>query len=247
MLLIHGLAAKAEVWEPLVSLLEKQGTYRLIAFDLLGFGRSPKPQHLRYTVHDHVSSVMASLERSVKDDKIIVIGHSMGCLIASHMATLYPNMVKRLILYEPPLFADSPEFRSHRKRRQFYFALYGMLIKRPHLYFRYSKLTNRRKKAVALQTSPDDWNAFSQSLQNTIMEQTAYKELRTITVPTDIIYGKYDFIVTRKEVKDMLKANPHIVFHLVKEMHDITQRSARYIDVLLRRSTPQPKVKGINA
>lgn len=218
--------------------------YRLIAFDLLGFGRSPKPAHLRYAVHDHVSSVMASLERSVKNDKIIIIGHSMGCLIASHIATLYPEMVKRLVLYEPPLFADSPEFRSHSKRRQFYFSLYSMLIKRPHLYFRYSKLANRRRAALALQTSPDDWNAFSRSLQNTIMEQTAYDELRDITVPTDIIYGKYDFIVTRKEVKDMLKANPNIAFHLVNEMHDITPRSAHYIDLLLRRSSRSPKLGG---
>ena len=65
------------------------------------------------------------------------------------------------------------------------------------------------------------------------MDQRAYDELKAVEVPTDIIYGKFDLVVTRSEVKDMLKANPNVKFHLVNEMHDITKKAGRYIISLL--------------
>lgn len=87
-------------------------------------------------------------------------------------------------------------------------------------------------KAVAVDSS--SWLPFERSLKNTIMKQRAYNELKAIAVPTDIIYGTFDFIVTRTEVKKMLQANKYITFHLVKEMHDVTPRAAKYIIKLLK-------------
>ena len=157
----------------------------------------------------------------------------MGCLIASHLAWLYPDLVERLILYEPPLFADSPEFRSHKRRRNFYFAFYRELIQRPSILFTYSKLISRFAEGRALSVDSQSWLPFERSLKNTIMDQRAYDELKAVEVPTDIIYGKFDLVVTRSEVKDMLKANPNVKFHLVNEMHDITKKAGRYIISLL--------------
>lgn len=231
-LLIHGLGTSGRTWNPLVNHADKS-KWRLIGFDLLGFGTSPKPENSSYSVSEHARSILASLDRHTKKQKLVIIGHSMGCLIASHIAWLRPDIVERLILYEPPLFADSPEFRSHKRRRKLYFTLYEEAVKRPRILLSYSKVAARFAFARSLSLTEQSWLPFERSLKNTIMEQKAYDELKDIRVPTDIIYGKFDFIVTRTDVKKMLQANKFIDFHLVNEMHDVTNRSAKYIIKLL--------------
>lgn len=232
-ILIHGIATSSKTWQPLVKLLDKKKC-RIIAYDLLGFGESPRPEDKTYDVNDHAESLLASIDRKVKRQKFIIVGHSMGCLIASHIATKYPSMVEHVILYEPPLFADSPEFRSHARRKRLYFALFEELLKRPNAVFRYSKAIAKIAESRALSVNKSSWFTFERSLKNTIMKQQAYTELKHIPVPTDIIYGKYDFLVTRKQVTDMLQSNPNITFHLVKEMHDITNRASRYIIKIMK-------------
>lgn len=231
-LVIHGLATDGRTWLPLAKNINTK-KWRIVGYDLLGFGKSPKPTKNSYDVDEHARSILASLDKDFKNKEIVIIGHSMGCLIASHIAWKYPKMVKKMILYEPPLFADSPEFRSHKRRKQLYFTLYNELLKRPRVLFTYSKIVARFAQGAILDVSPQSWNAFERSLKNTIMNQKAYDELKAIGVRTDIIYGKYDFIVTRRDVKDMLQANKHITFHLVNEMHDVTDRASKYIIRLL--------------
>lgn len=232
-LLIHGLATSGKTWQPLVKQIDTK-KWHVIGFDLLGFGASPKPDNRRYDVNEHAQSILASLEKKYKKQPLVIIGHSMGCLIATHIATIQPRLVEQLILYEPPLFADSPEFRSHARRKRLYFALYERLLQRPNLLFRYSKLISSIAEGRALAVKSSSWLPFERSLNNTIMKQQAYRELKAIGVPTDIVYGRFDFIVTRAEVKKMLRENKCITFHLVREMHDVTARASKYIVKLLK-------------
>lgn len=236
-LLIHGLGTSGKTWEPFVKLTDKKN-FRIIGFDLLGFGKSPKPENNGYSVNDHAQAILASLDKNIKKQQLIVVGHSMGSLIASHIAWLNPSMIKQLILFEPPLFADSPEFRSHKRRKKLYFTLYQQILRRPRVLLAYSKAAAKFKlnQGRAIDVSSASWTSFERSLQNTIMKQQAYNELKKVKVPTDIIYGKFDFIVTRADVKKMLQANKYINFHLVNEMHDVTPRASKYIIKLLNTS-----------
>lgn len=234
-LLIHGLGTSGKTWQPLLKYVDRKKMH-LIGYDLLGFGQSPKPEYSSYSVNEHARSIIASLDKTVKNQKIIIVGHSMGCLVASHIAWMKPEMVSRMVLYEPPLFADSPEFRSHKRRKRLYFALYEQLLQRPKILLVYSKAAARFKfsQGRALSVNSKSWIPFERSLKNTIMNQTAYDELKKLTVPADIIYGKFDFVVTRTDVRKMLEANPAITFHLVNEMHDVTARAGKYIAKLLQ-------------
>ncbi len=234
-LLIHGLGTSGKTWKPLLKHVNRKKMH-LIGYDLLGFGKSPKPEYSSYSVHEHARSLIASLDKTAKNQKIVIVGHSMGCLVASHIAWKKPGMVSRMVLYEPPLFADSPEFRSHKRRKQLYFTFYEQLLRRPKIFLAYSKAAAKFKfsQGRALSVNSASWTPFERSLKNTIMSQTAYDELKNLTVPTDIIYGKFDFVVTRADVKKMLEANPSIKFHLVNEMHDVTDRAGKYIAKLLQ-------------
>lgn len=231
--LLHGVGARGKVWRVLGDLLSASGR-RVIIPDLLGFGDSPKPQWNQYSVQEHARAVLATLKKLGVRGPVTIVGHSMGCLVATHIATVRPGLVKRLVLYEPPLYADDPEFRSHMRRRQYYFALYEFIASHPQLAFAQAQFYWRlAKRLIGFKLTPQQWLPFQRSLRNTIMRQAAYRELHHITVPTDIIHGRLDLIVTRADLRRMYKTNAYITWHTVTDRHGISARSAGYIFRLL--------------
>lgn len=230
--MLHGLAASNKLWEPLSRLLVSKR--RVLAMDLLGFGASPSPDWNSYDVEQHARMVVATLKKKGIKHDVTIIGHSMGCLVATHIAARYPGLVKHLVLYEPPLFADDPEYRSHTKRRQRYFAFFAYVASHPQWAFTQSYLIRITKRVIGLGVDRATWVPFERSLRNTIMQQQAYDELRNTVVPTDIVHGRLDFVVIRTEIKNMLAVNEHIHLHVVTEMHGLSVRSARYLARLLQ-------------
>src|SRR5580692_6021032 len=79
--LLHGIGRTGQVWHYLAQELRNEPV-RVVAFDLLGFGASPKPTWLQYNVDDHVQAVVASIMRLQPQAPVIIVGHSMGCLVA---------------------------------------------------------------------------------------------------------------------------------------------------------------------
>jgi pimeloyl-ACP methyl ester carboxylesterase len=125
--LLHGIGRSGKVWRRVVDGLQFF-PYRVIVFDLLGFGESPKPKHLAYTVDDHADAVIAAMERLRLKEPAVLAGHSMGCLVAVRVARLRPDLVKHLVLYEMPLYDGLPEKRSYQVRQNFYFRIYQKMI-----------------------------------------------------------------------------------------------------------------------
>jgi pimeloyl-ACP methyl ester carboxylesterase len=160
----------------------------------------------------------------------------MGCLVAVHLAHKYPQSIERLILYEPPLFADVPDFRAHARARTRYFSIFAYIAKHPELLLSADgKIRERLQRIAGMSLDSERWVPFSRSLENTIMNQAAYDELHDITVPTDIVHGRLDFVVTRADVKKMLASNPNITFHMVNRIHGISRSAARELARLLAR------------
>jgi len=228
-ILLHGLASSSAIWQPLFNQLPNRSDLRIVAVDLLGFGKSPKPDYSQYDIAAHAESVAYTLRR-LNINSAVVVGHSMGCLVATHLAVISPKLVDKLILYEPPLFADDPAYRSHARRRDMYTALFQALLNRPQLVFAYSRvLRNSLNRLAGATLTQQTWLPFDRSLRNTIMKQSAYRELRAITIPTDIIHGRFDIMVTRLETQQMFKHNDCIKLHLINQKHDVTPSAARYI------------------
>lgn len=242
LVLLHGLAQSGSKWAPLAERLDKS-KWRVILPDLLGFGRSPKPQWNKYTVQEHARAIVTELtRRNLKKQPVTIVGHSMGCLVAVHVAVARPDLVKRLVLFEPPLFADDPIYRKHNRRRSRYFRFYKYFADHPQLAFFERQIVWRVVRRLSgLRLSREEWVPFEQSIRNTIMKQTAYNELCDIGVPTDIIHGRLDVIVTRSQIKEMFADNNHIKLHITNDMHDISPRAAKYIMRLLE-SVPLTKL-----
>jgi pimeloyl-ACP methyl ester carboxylesterase len=103
MFLIHGLADEADTWRHLIPPLSTQ--YRVIAPDLPGFGRSEKPDRA-YTV-PFFQDVLLELLDTLEVERAILVGHSLGAVIAHAFALSHRERVERLILIAGSLVARS--------------------------------------------------------------------------------------------------------------------------------------------
>ena len=117
--LLHGIGRTGQTWQRVVEGLALEPC-RLVAFDLLGFGASPKPGWPAYDSDDHARAVIAGIERLRADQPAILVGHSMGCLVAVRVARLRPDLVKHLVLYQMPLLEGLPEKRRYRLQLNLY-------------------------------------------------------------------------------------------------------------------------------
>src|SRR6185312_8891679 len=88
-LLLHGIGRSGQVWNHVVYGLAARGL-RIVALDLLGFGASPKPSWPAYDIDDHAAAVIASVEKLKLERPLVIVGHSMGCLVAVRLARLRP-------------------------------------------------------------------------------------------------------------------------------------------------------------
>jgi len=93
-LFVHGYA---DSWNSFRLLLPFLGNaYRLLAPDLRGHGQSGKPP-AGYSRRQFAEDLLAFLDRQGLG-RVILIGHSLGALIAQHLAARHPERVEKLIL-----------------------------------------------------------------------------------------------------------------------------------------------------
>lgn len=97
LLLIHGLGARGEDWAPLMPGLAAAG-FHVYAPDLLGYGRSPRPD-ISYSIADEEAAMVAFMH-TVHLTRVDVGGWSMGGWIALKLTLDHPEMVDRLVVYD---------------------------------------------------------------------------------------------------------------------------------------------------
>lgn len=232
--LIHGIASDKHFWQPMIEILTSQ-KYRVIVPDLLGHGGSPMPDYILYSSGDQARAVLGLLGK-LKVKECILIGHSMGGLVASRMASIRPKAVSRLVLFEPPLYADIPEFKTHQKRRQFYFDIYEKIAQNPKKRLSMTKLVARvSDNWTKYLESEQTWLPIERSLRNNIMTQTSYEELSDTAIQTDIVHGRFDVAVSGAGLQKMLSHNPNVKFYKTTERHNISKQSAKFLVDLIQK------------
>lgn len=97
-LLLHGKNFFGAYWKRTIEFLAVQG-YRVIVPDQVGFGKSSKPD-IQYSFHLLARNTKQLLEE-LDVDQVNVVGHSMGGMLATRFALMYPQTTKRLILENP--------------------------------------------------------------------------------------------------------------------------------------------------
>jgi len=111
-LLLHGKNFNVAYWEQTIKELSKEG-FRVIAPDQIGFGKSTKPVNYQYSFQQLALNTKSILD-SLKINKIIVLGHSMGGMLATRFALSYPEMTDKLILENPIGLEDYKVLTSYQ-------------------------------------------------------------------------------------------------------------------------------------
>lgn len=238
-ILLHGIGRSGKVWQPLAEELVSSKN-RLVALDLLGFGDSPKPAWLDYSIEQHALAVIHAIKKIKSKRPIILVGHSLGCLVATHVAWSEPKLVSKLILFEMPLYAseinDSRRYKVNRDAR---LAFYKSIIKNPERSMKYARKLG--KLGVRLDgpatMSAESVYPYASTLKNSIIEQKTYGELLEIDLPIEIIYGTRDMFVIRANMRKMFKSNENISFTGLKETHGVSPRAAKYLASQIKKST----------
>lgn len=92
--LIHGYGALIEHWRRVMPLIAQEHT--VYALDLYGFGYSTRPRVP--PTRQMWSRQVATLLEHVQSDAAVVVGHSMGGIVATQFARDYPQLTRGLVL-----------------------------------------------------------------------------------------------------------------------------------------------------
>lgn len=108
LVLLHGFGGGVGLWAMNVDTLAKNRT--VYAFDMLGFGRSSRPQ-LSVDPGEAEEQFVDSIEQwreKIGLEKFVLLGHDLGGFLASSYAIKYPFRVQHLILADPWGFPVKP-------------------------------------------------------------------------------------------------------------------------------------------
>lgn len=201
--LFHGKNFNGFYWKDVIPKLTAQG-FRVVVPDQIGWGKSTKP-NIHYSFHLLAQNNKKLLD-SLKIEKAIVVGHSMGGMLATRFALMFPETVSKLILENPIGLEDYRTFVPYTpfeallkaentqtldKMREYQKTYYP--VWKPE----YEQYVQAQAESLIKPDFPQ--TAASNALTSLmIYEQPVVYEFKNIKVPTLLIIGQEDRTVVGK-------------------------------------------------
>lgn len=114
-LLLHGLASAARIWDFVAPLLAARG-YEVTALDQRGHGESDKPEsgYDFATILADDAAAMQALDLR----RPVIVGHSWGAMVALQYAATYPEQVMALVLVDGATFQLAQDRSREQARKE---------------------------------------------------------------------------------------------------------------------------------
>jgi len=187
LVLVHGLAGRAENWLALVPEFTRNG-YQVYALDLLGYGRSQQPD-VDYSIALETDILRQFLD-SQKLTQPDIVGWSMGGWISLKYAAEHPERVHRLILMDSAgLLYDAKNASALRPKSEAELAhMWDVLTPHPQPIPGYVARDILRNFAI------NDW-VVGRALTSMMTGRDVMDgKMQTVTMPVLIIWGKQDVL-----------------------------------------------------
>ena len=228
--LLHGIGTSAEYWRKTVDKLRQNN--RVIAVDMLGFGISPKPLDINYSAADQARALRRALWSRRMRGKIVLVGFSLGGIVAVEFATRYPGKVSKLVLVSLPIYLNKNQMSKEILGRwqtvlsgtlnKTYVQFYKQIREQPKLTQNFLKTHKRLLPQFNhMEVTDVTWHGFAMSLDNAIERQRTARQLKRINCPIELFYGSFDPVIIRANVLLLQKTLPQAKFHMVAGGHDL--------------------------
>lgn len=198
--LMHGKNFNGAYWEQTAAMLQEKGFGVLIP-DQVGFGKSSKPTHYQYSFASLAHNTRALLN-ALKINHSIIVGHSMGGMLATRFALLYPDVTEKLVLINPIGLENYLLYETYTDIESVF---QSELKKTPGMIKRYQQKNyydgdwneQYAKHAAFLQgwIEGPDWDTLARVNALTydmIFTQPVVEEFTHLNVPTTLIIGTRD-------------------------------------------------------
>jgi len=203
-MLLHGKNFGGYYWGNIIKALTQKG-FRVIVPDQIGFGKSSKP-FIHYSFHQ-----LAVFNKKLLDTlgiaKTIVLGHSMGGMLATRFTLMYPTMVDKLMLEDPIGLEDYRTFVPYQSAEQDYITELKTSYESIKKYYQTSYFTQWKPdydylvKIGAGVSKSADFPRYAKVAALTfemIYEQPVCYEFGLLKVPVILFTGKQDRTIVGK-------------------------------------------------
>jgi len=214
-LLLHGKNFFGAYWRQTIKFLSDNG-FRVIVPDQIGFGKSEKPE-VYYNFHQLAQNTQELL-RHLGVQQVAVVGHSMGGMLATRFALMYPGMTTKLVLENPIGLEDYRLFVPYKNLEE----LYQEELKRTEesmrkyhntYYTAWKPAYDEWVKVPAAQIDHPDYPKVAKASALTyamIYQQPVVYEFDQVKAPTLVVIGQADrTIVGKGYIKDKQKLQEH--------------------------------------
>jgi len=208
MVLIHGLALDTRMWDEQFDSFAQR--YRVIRYDMRGFGRSALPTQAPFRHADDLRALLDYLEAP----QAHVLGLSMGGRVAVEHALLYPGAPLSLILVDSALRRHpwSKQWVSSfdaivEGARQAAATTGNELWLEHELFAPAREQSNCRAKLARIVRACPGWNWVNESTEQG-MDPPAIERLNEIRVPTLVVVGRRDLADFQSIADSLARAIP---------------------------------------
>ncbi len=230
-LLIHGWMASKRYWHEAAKRLPG---FRIWALDLFGYGDSEKPV-AGYSLEGYAGSVLAFLD-AVKVKKCAIVGHSMGGAIAAWSAISGPRRFWALgmvdaalagIMRTPPPWSSEPMMRMFMRLADTSKSFGNMTIT--------SMFGVRVPESRVILEEARKADIMAASLCGEMMSKpTDWGGLRKLKIPSMMVYGEDDFLVSRGMDCEIESSLSGVEAHYIKGCGHLPmlERPKEFYDIL---------------
>ncbi len=216
LVLIHGGGAGADAegnWKECIP--EYAKSFRVIAVDMPGFGRSarPDPKTFSYGQTQRNRHMIGFIEAVARGEPIHLIGNSMGGATALGVAIERPELLQKLVLMGAAgLNISNPDKTAHAALSSYDYTLDGMrrvvsVLAGPHFKIT-DDLVRHRHALTQVPGSREALQGIREHMKTDVM---TYPEeaIASVRTPTLVVGGKLDKIAVLERIYGYLRLMPN--------------------------------------
>ena len=192
--LIPGLMTDERIWGELSNYLNE---YELI--------------HLTIPLSEDFEEIVDILNNNIKEEKINLLGFSLGGYIASYFAIKYPSKIKKLFLLSSTPSATRKKDVKKREKKLLELKdnkFVNLDLKKA---YKLLEIKNEKNANIVFNMFNDlGFENFIIQLASTLNRQEIYANFKNLDFPIKLFYSKSDRLFNHESINDIISSNSKI-------------------------------------